>query len=236
MSGADEWERLWAPFRMAYIEGENKPTHGEAGDDCPFCRSPGVDGEHSLVVARGEHAYVVLNLYPYNSGHVMVCPYRHVSDFTELTDGETRQIAVAATAVNAANDIVVKLFGPGGALLASGDLGTSPETLTYAPGGTIPKGVYHAQVCPFDDPTVPFLPPGTYAGAVTSSDSSAETPSRNSAGTSQASTSVIRYGASSGAIGVAAPNSHPQQSTPRLRRWSTTTPRPAPTSSTRPLK
>jgi hypothetical protein len=95
----------------------------------------------------------------------------------ELTDGETRQIAVAATAVNAANDIVVKLFGPGGALLASGDLGTSPETLTYAPGGTIPKGVYHAQVCPFDDPTVPFLPPGTYAGAVTSSDSSAETPS-----------------------------------------------------------
>ena len=95
----------------------------------------------------------------------------------ELTDAKTQQIAVAATTVNPANDIVVKLFGPGGALLASGDLGTSPETLTYAPGGTLPQGVYHAQVCPFEDPTAPFLPPGTYTGVVTSSDSSAAAPS-----------------------------------------------------------
>ena len=95
----------------------------------------------------------------------------------ELTDGNTRQIVVGATTVNVANDIVVKLFGPGDALLASGDLGTSPETLTYAPGGTIPQGIYHAQVCPFEDPTAPFLPPGTYAGSVVTSDSSNETPS-----------------------------------------------------------
>jgi hypothetical protein len=88
----------------------------------------------------------------------------------ELTDANTRQVVVVASTVNPANDIVIKLFGPGGDLLTSGDLGTSPETLTYAPGGTLPKGIYKAQICPFDDPTVPFLPGGQYAGMVTTSD------------------------------------------------------------------
>ena len=92
-SGADAWERLWAPYRMAYIRGENKPSHGEAGDECPFCRSPHVDDDESLVVVRGHDAYVVLNLYPYNSGHVLVCPYRHVADYTDLTDAERDEIA-----------------------------------------------------------------------------------------------------------------------------------------------
>ena len=59
-----------------------------------------------------------------------------------------------------ANDIVVKLYGPGNALLSSGDLATSPETLTYSPGGTIPQGIYQAEVCPFEDPTVPFAAAG----------------------------------------------------------------------------
>ena len=58
---------------------------------------------------------------------------------------------------------MVKLFDPDGDLLASGDLATSPETATYSPGGTIPPGIYPAQVCPFEDPTVPFAPPGNYA-------------------------------------------------------------------------
>jgi len=93
-SGADAWERLWAPYRMAYIRGENKPTHGEAGHECPFCVSPGVDDSESLVVVRGRVAYVVLNLYPYNSGHVLVCPYRHVADYTDLDDEERDEIAV----------------------------------------------------------------------------------------------------------------------------------------------
>ena len=91
-SGADAWERLWTPYRMAYIRGENKPSHGEAGDDCPFCASPHHDEADSLVVVRGHDAYVVLNLYPYNPGHVMVCPYRHVADYTELTDAEVAEI------------------------------------------------------------------------------------------------------------------------------------------------
>jgi len=91
--GPDAWERLWAPYRMAYIRGENKPTHGEAGHECPFCRSPHQPDDSSLVVVRGASAYVVLNLYPYNAGHVLVCPYRHVADYTDLTNDETVEVA-----------------------------------------------------------------------------------------------------------------------------------------------
>ena len=97
----------------------------------------------------------------------------------ELTDDKTQTITIAASAVNVANDIVVKLYGPGNALLSSGDLATSPETLSYSPGGTIPQGIYQAEVCPFEDPTVPFAPPGTYAGVVSTSDSGAEAPTPN---------------------------------------------------------
>jgi len=83
----DGWQRLWMPERMAYIRGEGK------GDDCAFCRIATMDDVEGLVVARGEHVYVVLNLYPYNAGHVMVVPYRHVSSYLDLTDGETAELA-----------------------------------------------------------------------------------------------------------------------------------------------
>jgi ATP adenylyltransferase len=88
----DGLERLWTPHRMAYIGGENKP-HGSGPDGCPFCRIPSLPDEQGLVVARGEVAYVVMNLYPYNSGHVLVCPYRHVADYTELTEAEVAEVA-----------------------------------------------------------------------------------------------------------------------------------------------
>ncbi len=87
----------------------------------------------------------------------------------ELTDARTKQIVAVAAAANAANDIEVKIFSPSGALLVTGDLGTSPETATYS-ADSIPAGVYTMQVCPFDSPTVPFLPPGNYAASVTTSD------------------------------------------------------------------
>ena len=89
----DELERLWAPHRMAYIKGENKPEHAEAGETCPFCRIPTLSDEDGLVVHRGETAYAVLNLYPYSPGHLMVCPYRHVADYTDLTEAETDEVA-----------------------------------------------------------------------------------------------------------------------------------------------
>ena len=93
MPAADAWERLWGPHRMAYLQGENKPSHTDAGDDCPFCRSPLMGEEDSLVIARGVHVYVVLNLYPYNTGHLMICPYRHVADYTELESAELEELA-----------------------------------------------------------------------------------------------------------------------------------------------
>ncbi|QNN52506.1 HIT family protein [Nocardioides mesophilus] len=89
----DELERLWTPHRMEYIKGVNKPTHGEAGEDCPFCRIPTLPDEEGLVVHRGETSYAVLNLYPYSPGHLLVCPYRHVADYTDLTREETVEVA-----------------------------------------------------------------------------------------------------------------------------------------------
>jgi ATP adenylyltransferase len=87
------WDRLYTPHRMSYLKGEGKPLHSDSGDDCPFCRAPGASAEEGLVFARGEHVFALLNLYPYNSGHVMVCPYRHVADYTELTDEEVVELA-----------------------------------------------------------------------------------------------------------------------------------------------
>ncbi|GAA1736919.1 hypothetical protein GCM10009809_35160 [Isoptericola hypogeus] len=88
----DDVQRLWTPHRMVYIGGQDKPADGSEAR-CPFCRIPAGDDESGLVVARGRECYAVLNLYPYNSGHLMVLPYRHVSDYPELTVSETAELA-----------------------------------------------------------------------------------------------------------------------------------------------
>lgn len=88
----DGLARLWTPHRMAYIKGENKPADGGDQEQCPFCRAPQLDDQEGLVVARGELTYAVLNLYPYNSGHLMVCPYRHIADYTELAEAEVVEL------------------------------------------------------------------------------------------------------------------------------------------------
>jgi ATP adenylyltransferase len=83
------FEHLWTPYRMAYIRGEGKPT----GDhDCPFCLIPRMSDEDGLIVARGETVFAVLNLYPYNAGHLMLVPYRHVPDYTDLTAREVAEL------------------------------------------------------------------------------------------------------------------------------------------------
>lgn len=90
----DGLERLWTPHRMAYISGEDAPAEGYAQPSgCPFCRQPVAVEAESLVVARGELVYAVLNLYPYNPGHLLICPYRHVADYTDLTAPETVELA-----------------------------------------------------------------------------------------------------------------------------------------------
>jgi len=88
----DALDRLWTPHRMAYITGENKPSDGTA-ETCPFCRIPTLTDGDGLIVHRGTTSFVVLNLYPYAPGHLMVCPYRHVADYTELTPEETDEVA-----------------------------------------------------------------------------------------------------------------------------------------------
>jgi ATP adenylyltransferase len=94
----DGLQRLWTPYRMAYIRGENKPVDDTAGE-CPFCRIAGEDDdERFLVVRRGELTYAVLNLYPYSPGHLMVCPYRHVAEYTETTVEEAAEIAALSKA------------------------------------------------------------------------------------------------------------------------------------------
>ena len=87
----DAFQRLWTPYRIAYIKSnsEHEPTH----EDCPFCAAPSMTDEQSLIVHRGTHAYVLLNLYPYNSGHLLVCPYRHVATYDDATPEEVAEIA-----------------------------------------------------------------------------------------------------------------------------------------------
>ena len=88
----DGWQRLWAPHRLEYLRGENRPL--EDNDvDCPFCRIPTLQDEEGLIVYRGITAFVVMNLYPYNPGHLLICAYRHVPDLTDLTDQERHEIA-----------------------------------------------------------------------------------------------------------------------------------------------
>ena len=89
----DGLERLWTPHRIGYIRGEDKPPDASSGE-CPFCRIPRGEDEDGLVVRRGETAYAVLNLYPYAPGHLMVCPYRHIADYTETTPEEVAEIGL----------------------------------------------------------------------------------------------------------------------------------------------
>jgi ATP adenylyltransferase len=115
-------ERLWAPHRMAYV------TTSADGDSCPFCRiATERDGE-SLVVRRGTSVYAVLNLHPYNPGHLMVVPYRHVGDLEALTAAEeaelasmTREAVVAIRSVSAPHgfNVGLNLGGPAGGSLAA---------------------------------------------------------------------------------------------------------------------
>ena len=87
----DAFQRLWTPHRMVYIGGQDKPEDASARR-CPFCAAPGLEDAESLIVHRGEAAYVLMNLYPYNTGHLLVCPYRHVADWTGASDAERIEI------------------------------------------------------------------------------------------------------------------------------------------------
>jgi len=93
------WDTLWAGWRSAYINGE------AAEDGCLFCRLPEGDDRETLILYRGEKAFVVLNRFPYTTGHVMVAPYRHVATPGELSEPEQieiwRLVAASMDAIDA---------------------------------------------------------------------------------------------------------------------------------------
>ncbi|QIM19718.1 HIT domain-containing protein [Leucobacter coleopterorum] len=96
-------QRLWVPHRMVYVADHHQPDHS----DCPFCEASHRSDEDALIVARGKTAYVLLNLFPYNNGHMLVCPYRHVSLYDEATDEEVAEIAaLTQTAMRVAREVM----------------------------------------------------------------------------------------------------------------------------------
>lgn len=79
-------ERLWAPWRLEYIQGPDQ-------DGCVFCLDADpVDDRARLVVARGAHSSVMMNRYPYSNGHLMIAPYRHLDNLAALDDDEVLDI------------------------------------------------------------------------------------------------------------------------------------------------
>jgi ATP adenylyltransferase len=79
-------ERLWAPWRLEYVAG------GADESGCIFCDKPALDDDRALMVHRGERACVMLNLYPYANGHMMVAPYRHLAEPSSLDEDERSEM------------------------------------------------------------------------------------------------------------------------------------------------
>ena len=89
-------DRLWSPWRLEYVAG-GKPKTG-----CIFCEATRETESSSLIVFKGDTCYVILNLYPYNNGHVMVVPYRHLATFGDLSIEELTEIGVLIQRAEAA--------------------------------------------------------------------------------------------------------------------------------------
>jgi ATP adenylyltransferase len=84
---------LWSPWRYPYLVGQKKP------DGCIFCLMAAAHrDEENLIVFRGEHNFIVLNRFPYTSGHLMVVPYRHTADLSGITDETAEELMVLTRA------------------------------------------------------------------------------------------------------------------------------------------
>jgi len=101
-------KQLWAPWRMAYIAGEaQKKTKG-----CIFCLKPKQRRDESnLIVFRGKKAFVVMNIFPYNNGHLMIAPYRHIGELGKLSDAEMLEMMQLAQRCQRAMDGLMRPDG-----------------------------------------------------------------------------------------------------------------------------
>ena len=98
-------KQLWAPWRLEYISSADEQ------DGCVFCNAMSGDDEEALVVHRGSATFVLLNKYPYASGHLMVAPFRHAGEFGELEDAEVLELhRLASSGIGALS----QLYGPQG--------------------------------------------------------------------------------------------------------------------------
>jgi ATP adenylyltransferase len=97
-------QRLWAPWRLEYITGEKQ-------DECIFCAKPAVDDESALIVRRGDRCFVMLNAFPYTSGHVMIAPYEHTADLSGLDDATSLELM---SLVREALRAIEQAYGPDG--------------------------------------------------------------------------------------------------------------------------
>lgn len=86
----DGFERLWTPHRLVYLQTGQQPSD----EECPFCLAPEKTDEEALIVFRGKTCYVLLNLFPYNTGHMLICPYRHFDTYDKATREEIAEMAV----------------------------------------------------------------------------------------------------------------------------------------------
>jgi ATP adenylyltransferase len=92
-------KHLWSPWRMQYLRGQDKPATAPLGrPTCIFCALPREDRDpENLIVRRAELAFVILNLYPYNNGHLMVVPYRHTPSLEQLDAPTLTELMVLTT-------------------------------------------------------------------------------------------------------------------------------------------
>jgi len=88
--------QLWAPWRLEYVQQADEPA------GCVFCAAADGDDEEFLVVHRGDRAFVLLNKFPYSSGHLMLAPLRHEGEFGGLLDVEALELHGLAAAALAA--------------------------------------------------------------------------------------------------------------------------------------
>lgn len=96
---------MWAPWRIAYITGPKQ-------DGCVLCeKGSTLEDEVNLVLYRGLSSFVIMNLYPYNNGHLLICPLRHVAHLYELTPEEHREIALL---LSASESILQEAMNPHG--------------------------------------------------------------------------------------------------------------------------
>ena len=109
-----EHENLWAPWRIKYIQGLSERPHSEKeGNDCFICRDlrHPQDDDKNLVLWRAQKSIVMLNLFPYNNGHLLIAPARHISDLGDATDEELLEMIKLIRESQRALSLAIKPHG-----------------------------------------------------------------------------------------------------------------------------